>query len=272
MSPAGTIRSSASPGVTDSRLVIAGFHKFGVRFETMTWQSTHLSAKEQDLIQKVIACVDAPHRYINSHIDPPIERVAQHNSGGYRKPDDTTIGSVLILGNLPQTVFISGLGAEIMRGFFNLWPSAIHSLAPSEMARRYFNPRGSVPKGTVEMFEGYFRRGNYGKVKDWGFDPNDIFYWEHRMGMWKASVANEFDVATRSIPAFNSRVLFTAAFGLPPRQRLTKELLLTAIARFICCWGTFQFIGWAEPRAKRDACRGGGHRSCGSAEGACGKL
>ena len=39
-------------------------------------------------------------------------------------------------------------------------------------------------------------RANYGEeLIRCGFDLNDIFYWEHRMGMWGSAVHNEMDPA-----------------------------------------------------------------------------
>lgn len=81
------------------------------------------------------------------------------------------------------------------------------------------------------MFADFMRRAHYDALADKGYDPNDIFYWEHRLGMWSAGLNNEFDVAGRSLIAFNSRPLFEASLALPPEVRLTKQLFLAATRR-----------------------------------------
>ena len=130
-------------------------------------------------------------------------------------------------------MFLRAWGAEVMRGFYNLWPTEMRDLTPEEMARAYYDPfnRREPPAGTVAFFEAYHRRGNYEGIEAFGYDPNDLFYWEHRMGMWGAMCHNEMDVAIRSLVCFNDRHLYATALGLEPEIRLTKQLLLAYVGR-----------------------------------------
>ena len=225
-----TLITGASAGA-DSRLLMAGLARFGIPFKTVTWRWNDLSATDRDIIERLTSTLGAPPEILapgrqHSELD-----IAYRNSGGFKKPYISTRDMRATFAGRKGTLFIRGYGGEVIRGFFNLWPTRMRALTPAEMARLYFSPEGNPPPPAVaEMFEGYIRRANYDGVARRGFDPNDIYYWEHRMGTWGASVCSEFDVATRSIPAFNSRPLFETAFGLPWKRRLTKELFLAATA------------------------------------------
>ena len=52
------------------------------------------------------------------------------------------------------------------------------------------------------------------------------------MGVWVSGRLNEMDAALPSLVGFNSRPVFTRAFGMEPRERLTKELLHRVIHRY----------------------------------------
>jgi hypothetical protein len=76
-------------------------------------------------------------------------------------------------------------------------------------------------------------RANYDeRLMGWGFDLNDVFYWEHRMGMWGAAMHNEMDPVMLSMTGFNSREVYEAGFGMDSGKRLTKTLLLEVIRRY----------------------------------------
>jgi len=85
----------------------------------------------------------------------------------------------------------------------------------------------------LAAFEGFMARANYDeRLMRFDFDLNDVFYWEHRMGMWGAAMHNEMDPVMLSMTGFNSREVYEAAFGMDPRKRLTKKLLLEVIRRY----------------------------------------
>lgn len=220
-------------GGADSRLAMTGFRAFGVPFETVTWGLPALKPREQEIIGALVARTDAPHTNLVTVVDKtPLDGIAYRNSGGYRRPYSSTRDMLAVFGARRDAVFLKGHGAEIIRGFYNIRSRGLSTLEPAGIAGLYFAAgRGRAPAETVAMFKGYHRRVGYEGLDSLGFDPNDIHYWEHRMGTWSAGVANELDVAIRSIPTFNSRPLFAAALGLPPRERLTKRLFLRQTAR-----------------------------------------
>ena len=96
----------------------------------------------------------------------------------------------------------------------------------------YGGGEGAYRTYCLEAFEAFIDRADYAHEILTTYDPNDIFYWEHRMGMWGSAMLNEMDAALLSLVGFNSRPLYASAFGLPPEERFTKALLLAITARF----------------------------------------
>lgn len=50
-----------------------------------------------------------------------------------------------------------------------------------------------------------------------GFDPSDLFYWEHRLTQWNAWLATEADMSHDTISPYSDRRLLTAILALPRR-------------------------------------------------------
>lgn len=111
----------------------------------------------------------------------------------------------------PQ-VFIRGFGGEVMRGFHRLANTSTKALANT-----YDVNAGS--KYTRRAFEHFREVTDFDESRLFGCSPSDLFYWEHRMGIWGSSSFTEADMALRSMPAYNSRSLFTRFWGLDEVSR-----------------------------------------------------
>lgn len=217
----------------DTRVVIAAFMHLDVPFETATWTIDTLSERERGIIRALVARTGVPHLDTRPTSGRKgLREVIWTNSGQYRRAYPATFEMRAAYADRPDMVFLRGHGAEVMRGFFNLWFTRMKTATPAELARLFWAPKKDrAPREVEEMFADFMRRAHYDALADKGYDPNDIFYWEHRLGMWSAGLNNEFDVAGRSLIAFNSRPLFEASLALPPEVRLTKQLFLTATRR-----------------------------------------
>lgn len=220
-------------GGVDTRVVIAAFMNLDLPFETVTWTPKALSGREREIIGALVARTGAPHLDTRpASGGKGLREIIWTNVGRYRYGYRATFEMRAAYADRPDTVFLRGHGAEVMRGFFNLWPTRMEAATPAELARLFWAPKKDrAPPEVEEMFAEFMRRAHYDALADKGFDPNDIYYWEHRLGMWSAGYNNEFDVACRSLIAFNSRPLFEAALALPPKVRLSKRLLLAATRR-----------------------------------------
>ena len=227
--------------------------------------------RELALIDALVAAGSFEHTYLDlSRMDGELRsvaRFAKRNAGRFGPPSRTTAHLHKHFGR-SGAAFVRGYGAEILRGFYNLpggsssaarkrfpgtlraqigrhlarsrsRPVAVRHPAPDALLMAYDSSM-RLPHGGPEhqrlglaAFEGFAERANFGQgLTRFGFDLSDIFYWEHRMGMWGSAKHNEMDPAVLSIAGFNSRSVYEAAFGLPPKERLTKALLLRVISGY----------------------------------------
>ena len=122
-------------------------------------------------------------------------------------------------------VFIRGFGGEVMRGFYDI----IDELSPSSLSNLYDLNAGS--KFSQEAFAKFIEIADWSVFSSRNYKLSELFYWEHRMGIWGASALSESDMSFRSIPGYNSRDLFTTFMGLPDEidRRDIFERAVTAL-------------------------------------------
>lgn len=127
-------------------------------------------------------------------------------------------------------IFIRGFGGEVMRGFYD----AIDELSPSSLSNLYDVNAGS--KFSQDAFARFIEVADWNAVNLRNYNLSDLFYWEHRMGVWGASALLESDMSFRSIPGYNSRDLFTAFMGLPEvldRRFIFERAIETLAPEFV---------------------------------------
>jgi hypothetical protein len=81
-------------------------------------------------------------------------------------------------------------------------------------------------------FEGFCERAGYDRADTHGFDVNDIFFVEHRVGMWEANGLLEIEATIPSIVGFNNRAVCEEAYGMSDDERLSKELYVNVMERY----------------------------------------
>jgi hypothetical protein len=228
-------------GGIDSRSVFAAWQKHGAAFRGVTWKRQYLKPSEISSVAAIVDYLNRPHETIEftGEFDREIATVAGINCGEYRAPSRLTAEMHKLFGDNARSIFVRGYGGEIARGFYNTPPMAstfrppMADDSPAEMTRVYDAKRSTYYGSLVfTAFKGFARRANYQDIDRFGFDVNDIFYWEHRMGMWGAAMLNEMDAAMFSFAGINSRAVFERAFGLPRDERLTKDLLRRVVRRY----------------------------------------
>jgi hypothetical protein len=265
-------------GGVDSRAVCAAFLAKGVPIEGMTWKNGYLHSAERPTVDRIVMDLGMPHQYVDVKPDTElaIATAAGINGGGSRGRSRLT-AAVSGTISAPGGVFLSGHGGEILRGFYQLTTRKRNAraggmavarrrlagflrairLLPAQEREGAASPRTltrlysrSAKGGTADpvyktacesFFRDFIRRANYKGVEKFGFDLHDIFYWEHRMGMWGAAKLNEMDTALYSMAGLNGREIYEIAFGLPDNRRLTKALLKQAAARYHEKLGTIPY-------------------------------
>jgi len=226
-------------GGFDSRLLLAALDRFGVAFQTVTWTKLNFQPWEEEPVAEISRRLGRPHFVVDGRNDQPSDiAVIGARNGGRRVsgPHSSVSGMGRLLASDSRSVFVRGVGGEAIRGFFQSKPSRLAALSVDEMVRAYAI---RVPADDHDArdfvrsaFEAYWRRGNFADPGAAAIDPNDLFYWEHRLGTWAAESLNTMDPACRNLLGYNSRHLAQTAYGLPSNQRLGGRLFTRLIARY----------------------------------------
>lgn len=231
-------------GGIDTRLLLAGLAGRGLDLRAMTWLGPFHDPRERPIVEEVVARMGLPHAWV------PVPGVADEvavtsgkNSGGYRGRSRLTSGIATTVGEVPGAVFLRGYGGEVMRGFYNLLPRPLRDGSAAELARIFAlkssvkDPDPAFDRVVLEASEAFAARAGY--AGPWGealaargYDVNDVFYWEQRMGGWGAAMHNEMDAAMPAMTGLNDRAMFDMAYGLPRGERLTKALFQRLIEAF----------------------------------------
>lgn len=232
----GTLVLGLTGGV-DSRAALAVFRAAGTRLETVTWNRQRLVPGEAAIIDRLVAAAGVAHEYLAlPRRAGQMGRLARLNQGEFfLRSSRLACGLRRRYGRRRDAVLVRGWGGEVARVYYNHRLRPMDSLRPEEMARAYLaaprvahaDPASPAQrKRTEDYFAAFAARCGHAELAGLGYDPNDIFYLEHRMGMWSAAANNEVDAAMSCLVAYNGRRLFATAFGLPLSLRDDKRLLL----------------------------------------------
>lgn len=226
-------------GGIDTRFLLAGLASHGLDIHGMTWLGGYHDPRERPVIEEIAARMGIENDFIK--IPGPrndIAAIAGRNGGGSRGASGLTSAIGSALPSCGDAAFVRGYGGEIMRGFYNLLREPMRDGSPEEMFRIYaYKSKVKEPDPVFDdfaqdAFEAFAARVGYdATLAALGYDVNDLFYWEHRMGMWAAMMNNEMDPAMFGMTGLNDRVMYDLAFGLPPARRLTKALFSQYIDR-----------------------------------------
>jgi hypothetical protein len=219
-------------GGIDTRFLLAGLAPHGLDIHGMTWLGGYHDPRERPVIEEIASRMGISNHFVK--MPGPrdgIATVAGRNGGDARGASRLTSAIRAALPSFGHAMFVRGYGGEIMRGFYNLLKEPMRDLSPEEMFRVYAYK--SKVREPDPVFDGFARdafaafaaRAGYDEtLAASGYDVNDLFYWEGRMGTWAAAMNNEMDPAMFGMTGLNDRVMYDLAFGLPPTQRLRKSL------------------------------------------------
>jgi hypothetical protein len=232
-----------TPGV-DSRAIVAAFRHNSLPAKYVTWSDYALPEQDMPIVERIVSYLGGQHTFLRAKAQADdetfrsISELAGRNVGHFRGRSRLTAHMHRVFGGKRDLVFIRGYGGEIIRGFYNITKRPIEALSVAELVRAYNSglkvkhPSERYIKLVSEAVEQFMLRANYEGLAEFGYDLNDLYYWESRMGMWGSSMHNEMDAAMLSMTGFNSRRLFESAFGLKRSERLTKGILLDMTRRY----------------------------------------
>lgn len=238
----GLVDRSVIFGITggiDTRAVFAAMYKYHVEFSGITWLGGYIEEREIAPIKKIAEIMHISHKFIDvkGEYELEISEIAGINSGGYR--GKSRLAALMHTAcHSKNGVFVPGYGGEIIRGFYNLSKKPMSDFSSVAMMTAYgssmrkISPSIEYSKFVQDAFEQYRIRANYEQVENFGFEPSDIFYWEHRMGVWGSTMLNEFDTANYALVGMNGRDLYEHAFSLEKEERLTKKILARVVGEY----------------------------------------
>ena len=244
-------------GGIDSRALIAAFRIHRSPIKLVTWMGNYIKEAEHPVVEQISAYLGGDHRYVNvaENVDDPtflaVKAIAERNVGRYRGGSRLTAHMYRAFHEVSDAAFVRGYGGEILRGFYDV-PTGTQSTADigaSELLRMYTGRMRIPPRERYNeighlAFEQFVERAHYDSaIAESGYEIKDIFYWEHRMGMWGSVMHNEMDPAMWSVTGYNSRPLYECAFGLERGMPLKKSLLAEATARLDAPLGAFPLSG-----------------------------
>ncbi|NUU33226.1 hypothetical protein [Arthrobacter sp. C9C5] len=159
--------------------------------------------------------------------DDALSEAFRRSTGYYRGPGSPWLGRLAQTGaKIKGGLFIRGFGGEVMRGFYQSQEKRITKVNVQQLSNAYDVNAGSHI--TRSFFEDMMERVSLTTESIMGYDPNDIFYWEHRMGTWGSVSMSEADLAMPSIVGYNSRNLFATFMALPQAIRASRSAFAEA--------------------------------------------
>lgn len=220
-------------GGQDSRTVIATLNALGSKPQLVTWEN--LPPEEAARITPMVDHLGFRHRWVARDLRSSASDFlditrASRSAAGYVR-GTPVLPAQMAINSGPRSLFVKGLGGEVLRGLFNSRRRAWLPRDPEDMAYTLYaaNIRHTASKEyevTVrESIKQYFHRGNYSAQTVCGHDLGDLIYWEQRMGTWTAIQHAELAVAMATHSAMNSRRLFEIAWGIPDAERFDDGFL-----------------------------------------------
>ena len=115
-----------------------------------------------------------------------------------------------------ETMHVRSNVAEVGRVFYK--GPRLDSITPAALIR-WWNPDMEGDADSIGAFEEFCEASSFNDESMLGYDPLDIFYWEHRIGAWHAWLCLEMDVSHDTLPIFSNRVMLKRLLSLPFEAR-----------------------------------------------------
>lgn len=237
----------AVTGGIDTRAIVANFHRRQTPFTGVTWTNFNFKSAEREAIDRIVEVTGQPHYTITMPREDnagPLLDLGSMNAGRIHMRGSRGVMMALCLEKMEQTAplpappcFVMGYGGEILRGFHMMKTRDQDLPFIPKTMMEMFGVRGKDGKADKDMsafiirsFRAMYTNGHYASEDLHGYHPADLFYWEHRVGMWAALTMETIDPVMHSLIGINSRRLYEAGLNLPNRLRFSKGTIGRYIA------------------------------------------
>jgi hypothetical protein len=118
---------------------------------------------------------------------------------------------------------------EIARAFYRGKREQPDMLTAEHMAR-LLTGRETTPHAFAAAFAEFIDAVDFDRAQR-RYDPLDLYYWEHRCGVWLAAHHIESDVAFDTFTVFNSRRILEPLLAIPLEERISGAAFVEIIRR-----------------------------------------
>lgn len=125
-----------------------------------------------------------------------------------------------------QNLHIRSNIAEVVRVYYKRRTGEVNE---AKLANLYTISTFKDDELVLDSFKEFIETTNFKEDKFYNYNFADLFYWEHRMGMWHSWLVNESDVAYETFVPFNNRKLLTMMLSIPEAERVGDELFIEII-------------------------------------------
>lgn len=126
----------------------------------------------------------------------------------------------------PENLHIRSNIAEVVRVYYKKRTGEVNE---EKLANLYTTSSFKDNELVLNSFKEFIETTNFKEGKFYNYNFADLFYWEHRMGMWHSWLVNESDVAYETFVPFNNRKLLTMMLSIPEEERIGDELFIEII-------------------------------------------
>ncbi|WP_155829963.1 hypothetical protein [Glycomyces tenuis] len=118
---------------------------------------------------------------------------------------------------------------EIGRAYYRSKREQPRTLKPAHMVGLLTKGRSQSPELRAAFAE-YVDATGFDRAQRL-YDPSDLFYWEHRSGMWLNAHLSESDIAFDTFILVNSRLVYRLLLSAPLKDRIAGTVFLELIRR-----------------------------------------
>ncbi|WP_156937681.1 hypothetical protein [Haloglycomyces albus] len=154
----------------------------------------------------------------------PLNSIMRDNSARSSYPG---IGPAHRDAGFPNGLHIRSNLYEVGRAFFRAKRPYMDKIDALEMTKM-LTGRKSDDEKLVKSFEEYIDTTDF-NVGQRFCNPFDLFYWEHRCGVWLNAHLTESDVAYDTFTLVNSRFIFEKLLSVPEEDRLSGQAFISLI-------------------------------------------
>jgi hypothetical protein len=176
------------------------------------------------IVGRPLHTLGVPTKVSLNDVSSPLDAAYRRGAGGVRGIGAAWLGPAAEQLPLEEDpVFVRGFGGEVLRGFYQTHRTASSHVSANQLARTYDVNAGSAP--TRAAFEHFIHTTDAKAPVELGYDPNDVLYWEHRMGVWGSAAMSENDLVFTSTIGYSSRNLYEAFLGLDFETRHSRTVV-----------------------------------------------